>query len=121
MALFGGVRWLLLRSGWVLLLARRFRGVLVGTPFDSQFAIGVAHRCPVFVIAIWHVSTLMVFFDPGVNMLHIESDGLTQAWDFLPKSGHCRLQEGLQQTAIQVAQLLTEPKATGKVFLGEKP
>src|SRR6266851_7093456 len=58
---FAGLR--LCLSGWLLWLAGLVRCVLIGTPFDAQFAIGIAGQSLRFVVAVFDVDALVILFD----------------------------------------------------------
>lgn len=64
-----------------LLFCRAIGLLLVGAAFHAEAAIRIAFRHAGLVVAIFDVGTLIVLLDPGLNMLHIESDGFTQAGD----------------------------------------
>ena len=88
--------------------------MLVGTAFDAKRTVGITSRDARFVIAILDVGTRIIFFDPGVNMLHVESDRFPHAGDLGVQRGDGGSKRSLQQATIQVAQLLTKPVAAGK-------
>jgi len=75
----GGRRFCL--RGWRLGLAGLNRGVLIGTPFDAELAIGIAGEDLRFVVAVCDVDALVIFLDPGIDVLHIESTDFAQAGD----------------------------------------
>jgi len=56
--------------------------LLIGTLFDADPAVGIACGLAIFAEAIEHGLALVVFFDPGVEVLHINGDDLAQARDF---------------------------------------
>ncbi len=55
--------------------------LLVGTAFDAKPTIGVAGQPLRFVVAILDVDALVILFDPGVEVLDIESHRFAQPRD----------------------------------------
>ncbi len=87
--------------------------LLIGTLFDADPAVGIACGLAIFAEAIEHGLALVVFFDPGVEVLHINGDDLAQARDFGLERVNSGMEQGLQVMMIEGALFLPQPAITG--------
>jgi hypothetical protein len=90
---------------------------LVGGAFDAQGAIRITGQRFGFVVAIGDVGPFIIFFDPGVDVFHVEGDHLAECRDLFFEIADGGMQKGLQQGGIKGTQFLGEPKATRERFL----
>ncbi len=69
--------------------------LLIGGAFDAQRAVGITDGNARFVVAIGDGGTRIVLLDPGLEVLHVEGDGLAQARDLLDQRADGRSEQTL--------------------------
>ena len=94
--------------------------LLVGRAFDAQLAVRITGKNLGFVIALFDISTLVVLFDPAIDVLHVEGHNLTESRDLCFEIAHGGMEKRLEQSGIKGAQFLGEPMAARKSFLDVK-
>ena len=96
------------------------RLLLIGGAFDPKPALGITRQAFGFVVAFGERDARVVLFDPGINMFHIEGDGLAQTGNFGLQSGHRTGEQVVQEVWIQGMQFLAEPEPTRQTVLRVK-
>ena len=87
--------------------------LLIDAFFDAQPTIGIAFGLLIFLEAFADIGAPVVFFDPGVDMGHVEGHDLAQTRDLFAQGLHGFEEEGLQHRLLEAALFLAQPASRG--------
>ena len=89
----------------------------VGAARDAELAIRITSQASGLVVALGHISPFVLLLHPGVEMLDVEGNDLTESGDLGLQRLNGTIQQVGEQAPIERAQLGGEPLAAGQGFL----
>src|SRR5436190_22922907 len=94
---------------------------LISAPFDTNATIRITLGLSIWTKTVGNTFTGIIFPDPRINVLHIESDCFAQTRNFLLQCLHCGTQQVLQDSMIEATLLSAKPAVRGHRVLHVKP